>query len=70
MAGKGIVGHIPDYDHLRCDECGGVIGTWDRTHLSCTLCGKYFVLYKLDYDELKINPKTGWAFPVKYKTRE
>ena len=55
-----------DYHLLRC-ECGGAIGMYDRQTFSCEHCGKAVDLYRLDYDTIKINDKTGWMFPVKYK---
>lgn len=55
-----------DYQLLHC-ECGGTIGMYDRQTFLCECCGQAFDLYRLDYDTLKINDKTGWMFPVKYK---
>lgn len=55
-----------DYQLLHC-ECGGTIGMYDRQTFSCECCGQAFDLYRLDYDTIKINDKTGWMFPVKYK---
>ena len=55
-----------DYNHMYCD-CGGIIGMYDREIFTCSSCGKQFKLYQLDYSELKINDKTGWIFPIRYK---
>lgn len=61
--------HPVDYDHVRC-ECGGIIGTYDRKTFTCEQCGKTYDLYRLDYDICKINPMTGWIFPVKLMVKE
>lgn len=60
-------GHFPDYEHIRCDECNGVIGMYERGYCTCDKCGKVFDMYKLGHDRLKINYETGWIFPVKDK---
>lgn len=51
--------------HVRC-KCGGIIScqTLDDIY-SCEGCGKTYVLWKLDYDLLEANPKTGRVFPMK-----
>lgn len=36
------------YEHIRCKECGGIIGSFDR----------------IEYDTVFSNPKTGRLFPV------
>lgn len=54
----------PDYKHVRCDICGGVIGMYDRTRYTCDKCGKEFKLYEIEYDRLMVNSLTGWIFPV------
>ena len=48
-----------DYKHVTCDNCGGIIGMFDRNTFTCDRCGKTFELYRLDYDRLAINDKTG-----------
>ena len=53
-----------DYNHVICDNCGGIIGMFDRNTFTCDRCGKEFELYRLAYDRLAINDKTGWIFPV------
>lgn len=56
-----------DFNFLHCDYCDGIIGMYDRENFTCGNCDKQFKLYECDYSELKINDKTGWIFPVKYK---
>jgi hypothetical protein len=56
-----------DFNYLYCNSCGGIVGIYDRENLTCGCCGKQFKLYECDYSELKINDKTGWIFPVRYK---
>lgn len=55
----------PDYEYVKCG-CGGIIAMYNRSLevCICEKCGKEFKLYKLPYDYLKINDKTGWIFPV------
>lgn len=38
----------------------------DYEHVKCN-CEKTYLLYLLDYDDIKINQMTGWIFPVKKK---
>lgn len=63
---------LPDYEHIFCDECGGVIGMRDRNSFECACdsCGSSVPLYKLNYDMVMINSMTGWVFPVKYRDKE
>lgn len=56
--------YINKYKHINCDECGGVIGIFDRNNLTCEKCGKQFELHRMNYDRLLINDKTGWIFPM------
>jgi hypothetical protein len=70
-----------DYETLKCDECGGTIGIYDRlvchylkveyssSKLICDRCGKEFNLYELEYDYIEANTQTGWLFPVKHIRR-
>ena len=51
------------YKHIKC-SCGGSIGCYDRSNFSCEQCGEKFDLYRIEYDHLMINDKTGWIFPV------
>ena len=54
-----------EYKHMTCDICGGTIGSYDRgCSCECSQCGKEFEFHRLDYDELLINDKTGWIFPM------
>ena len=55
----------PDYKHIKCDSCGGIIGMYVRGIYTCDGCGTEFKIYQLDYDRILVNHKTGWAFPVK-----
>lgn len=53
--------------YIKC-ECGGTM--YDPTGgksncFRCDRCGKRVLTYKLDYDEIYVNDKTGWIFPVK-----
>ena len=60
---------MPNYDHVFC-KCGGVIGSWGRNTFTCSDCHAEYALYKLDYDVLMPNPKTGWLFPVTLKEKQ
>lgn len=42
-----------DYQHMRCDSCGGIIGMYDRKDFTCEKCGKEFILNFGDYDKIK-----------------
>lgn len=54
-----------NYEHLTCDKCGGIIGSYNRGDTcTCDRCGKEFEFYHLEYDQLFINDKTGWVFPM------
>ena len=53
-----------NYRHVRCDQCGGVIGMYDRDNFTCEKCGKQFELYSVEYDDILINNVTGWIFPI------
>lgn len=58
-----------DYIHVQCSSCGGIVrlSTICQYQFVCSKCGKEIPLCSLDYDDLKINRKTGWVFPVWYK---
>lgn len=59
---------IVNYEHLHCDKCGGIIGSYDRGDTyTCEQCKKEFDIYRLEYKYLMINDKTGWVFPMKEK---
>lgn len=76
------IDYSPDYETLKCDDCGGTIGIYDRLICKllnveyycnkpiCGRCGKEFNLYQLAYDYIEINDKTGWAFPVISKEKQ
>lgn len=53
-----------NYKFIKC-TCGGTIGAYDRENFTCERCGEQFDIYRIEYDYLKINDKTGWMFPVK-----
>ena len=54
-----------NFEHLTCDKCGGIIGSYDRGNVcTCERCGKEFPFHKLTYDELFLNTMTGWVFPM------
>lgn len=56
-----------DYKHIYC-ECGGIIGMWNsRKGFACEKCNKEYSLWKLNFDWLALNDKTGWQFPMKKK---
>lgn len=55
--------------HIYCD-CGGVIGQYERDgYFRCSLCGKQYKWSEIHYDDVEINPKTGWVFPMKKKSQ-
>ena len=54
-----------EYTHLKC-KCGGIIGMYDRKNFTCQKCGKNSKI-NVKYEQLMINDKTGWIFPMKRK---
>lgn len=58
------------YTLLRC-RCGGIIGDRSgRRDIDMIRCDRYrkvYPIYKLDFDVIMTNPRTGWIFPVKYR---
>ena len=54
-----------EYTHIKC-KCGGIIGMRDAKNFSCDKCGEiYYIGHPPnEYDELLINDKTGWIFPI------
>ena len=56
-----------NYNHVRCDSCGGVIGMYDREDFICERCCKRFELHHVKYDDILINDVTGWIFPIVWK---
>lgn len=63
----------PDYTHIFC-PCGGIIGDEsgkaDVGMICCNRCGKVYPIWKLDYDQILVNDKTGWIFPVRYRRQK
>lgn len=53
-----------DYQHIRCDKCGGIIGIYDKERFTCEKCGEQFSLIFEKCDTLMQNEKTGWIFPM------
>ena len=59
-------GFWKDWEHLKC-SCGGILGMYDRgvsSYCTCDQCGNEIYLYRIQYDVLMINDKTGWVFPM------
>lgn len=54
-----------EYAHMKC-KCGGIIGMRDEENFSCDRCGKIHYIGHTgnEYDELMVNDKTGWIFPM------
>ena len=59
---------LPDYEHIHC-RCGGVLGskTGDVDDIRCDRCNKVYPIWKLNFDAMYVNDKTGWVFPVRYR---
>lgn len=57
-----------EYEHCKC-SCGGIIGMTARDlyggFFRCDKCGKTYAAWKLKYDFVATNSKTGWIFPMK-----
>lgn len=54
------------YTHINC-SCGGTL--YDKSggkdqHFTCMRCGKTYPKWKLEYDQIGVNPITGWIFPM------
>lgn len=54
------------YRSVYC-SCGGSL--YDKSggkdsHFTCTCCEKTYPKWKLEYDQIGINPMSGWAFPM------
>lgn len=48
-------------------SCGGTL--YDKSsgrapHFTCMRCGKTYPKWKLEYDQIGVNPMTGWIFPM------
>ena len=58
------------YTPMHC-SCGGTL--YDKSNLqdpyfTCMRCGKTYPKWVLEYDQIGVNPMTGWVFPmVKHK---
>ena len=53
-----------DYKHCRCG-CGGIIGQYSKTKgFTCEKCNKEYQLLELNFDQIALNEKTGWLFPM------
>lgn len=60
------------YKHMTCDECGGILGMYNRQNddVTCENCHKLFSYYGLKYDTIQINSMTGWRFPMVLRDKE
>ncbi len=59
------------YEHIRCKECGGTIGSFDRGEsYICETCRREYPIYRIEYDTVMVNSKTGWIFPVKISVKK
>lgn len=53
------------YEHIRCKECSGIIGSFDKGETyNCEKCKREYPIFCIEYDTVFSNPKTGWLFPV------
>lgn len=53
-----------DYKHCRCG-CGGIIGQYSKTKgFTCEICNKEYQLSELNFDQIALNEKIGWLFPM------
>lgn len=58
--------HNNHYVHKLC-SCGGILcdtANWDGLDFKCLACGKTYPKTKLEFDNLEVNPNTGWIFPM------
>lgn len=60
------------YRHINC-SCGGTL--YDKSggrdpHFTCMRCGKTYPKWKLEYDQIGVNPMTGWIFPMVKREEE
>lgn len=62
---------IRNYEHIHC-RCGGVLGskTGDVDYIHCDRCNKVYPIWKLEFDAIYKNNKTGWIFPVRYRRQK
>ena len=53
-----------DYKHCNCG-CGGIIGQYSKASgFICKKCNKEYQLSELNFDQIALNEKTGWLFPM------
>ena len=60
------------YRHINC-SCGGTL--YDKSggkdpHFTCIRCEKTYPKWKLEYDQIGINPMTGWIYPMVKRKEE
>lgn len=60
------------YRHIYC-SCGGSL--YDKSggkdpYFTCMRCGKTYADYSIKYDQIGVNPMTGWAFPMVKREKE
>lgn len=60
------------YRHVNC-SCGGSL--YDKSggrdpHFTCMRCEKTYPKWKLKYDQIGVNPMTGWIFPMVKRKKE
>ena len=60
------------YTPMHC-SCGGTL--YDKSggrdpHFTCMRCGKTYPKWKLEYDQIGVNPMTGWIFPMVKRKEE
>lgn len=60
------LGRFIKMDHVKC-SCGGIIGDYGKDIFKCEKCGLQYKLYDIQFDELQVNNKTGWVFPMKHR---
>ena len=60
------------YTPMHC-SCGGVLydksGGQDQ-HFTCIRCEKTYPKWRLEYDQIGVNPMTGWIFPMVKRKEE
>lgn len=54
-------------------SCGGML--YDKSggkdpHFTCIRCEKTYPKWKLEYDQIGVNPMTGWIFPMVKRKEE
>lgn len=58
--------HNNHFVHKFC-TCGGILCDTSGgkcSHFKCLACGKTYPKTKLEFDNLEVNPNTGWIFPM------